>query len=114
MTLDEWRQVQATEPATPNQVGALHHEFKRLGYQDNRWDRPARLGAAAALLHLGQLNSTHDLTMGQAGQLLRALRGYRSRTQLEMRLRQADPLPLAVRQNMATLFAVQWPRLGAS
>jgi hypothetical protein len=107
MTLDEWHQVLATEPATPRQLGAVLHQFERLGYQDNRWDRPARLAAAAALLHLGQLDSTRQLTMGQAGQLLHALQGFRSRAQLETRLRRPDPLPLATRQALAVLLAMQ-------
>lgn len=143
MMLKEWREVQKTTPATQNQRGALHHEFTRLGYQDNRWDRPARLGAAAVLLGLDQLDSLRDLVMGQAGQLLRALQELDSRAELDAAIVPAapagrdrpdapgddasgrpraasrpaarpDPLPLAVRQNMASLLAVQWSRLGAS
>jgi len=112
--LDDWRQLQATEPATPNQLGAVMHEFGRLGYRDNRWDRPARLAAASALLHLERLGSTRELTMGQAGQLLHALQGFRSRAQLETRLRRPDPVPLATRQALAVLLAMQRPSSGGA
>ncbi len=116
MKLDDWRQVQASEPATRNQLGAIMREFERLGYQRSRWDRPARLAAAAVLLGLDQFDSLHDLNLGDAGRLLRILQGFRSRAQLETRLYQsvirADPVPLAVRQNLATLFA--WSRLHSS
>lgn len=47
MNLDEFVRMLATEPATPNQIGAVRVEFRRLGLDSNR---PARLAAAAALL----------------------------------------------------------------
>jgi len=115
MRLDQWHQVLATEPATPNQLGAVMHEFDRLGYQDNRWDRPARLAAASALLHLERpCSTTRELTMGQAGQLLHTLQGFRSRAQLETRLRRSDPIPLATRQALAVLLAMQRPSPGGA
>ncbi len=116
MNRAEFLQKLATEPATPRQLGAVMHEFERLGYRRSTVDRPARLGVAAALLHLEQLGSTHDLTMGEAGRLLHMLQGFRSgsRADLETWLfyrphGRADPVPLAVRGNLATLFA--WSRL---
>ena len=32
MTRDEWRAYVDSAPATPNQVGAIHREFSRLGF----------------------------------------------------------------------------------
>src|ERR1039457_2577915 len=78
MTRDEWGAVLAVEPLTPAQLGAVGHELRRLGFR-GRYDRPARLAASAALLGLGELDSTKSLTMGQAGQLLRVLRGFAGR-----------------------------------
>ncbi len=71
MTRDEYLDVLASEPATAMQVGAIHGEFRRLGYAPR--DRDQRLAGSAAMLGLGQLASTRDLTMGEAGRLLRLL-----------------------------------------
>jgi hypothetical protein len=60
----------ATAPATPNQIGAVQVEFRRLGLDG---DRPARLAATAALLGLDSLSSSSDLSMGQAGYLIHTL-----------------------------------------
>ena len=72
MNRAEYLRMIAIEPATPNQVGAVHGEFRRLGLDG---DRPARLAAAAALLGLDDLGSSRDLSMGQAGYLIHTLRG---------------------------------------
>jgi hypothetical protein len=68
MTRDELNEMLATEPATRNQVGAIHREFERLGFREK--DRAERLSVSAAMLELGSLGSTRDLTMGQAGCLV--------------------------------------------
>jgi len=80
MNLEEWREVQATEPATPKQVGAIRGQFMRLGFGEA--DRAGRLAICAALAGLDQLRSTCDLTIGQAGQLYRRLDGIGSRGEL--------------------------------
>lgn len=82
MTRDEWHQVLATEPATPDQLGAVMGEFRRLGF-DHQADRAERLAACAALLGLDGLDSIRDLVMGQAGQLVHALREVTDRAELE-------------------------------
>jgi hypothetical protein len=70
-TLAEWRHVQETEPATPNQVGCLHGEFARLGFGPA--DRDARLKAAADYRSIDPIHSFTDLRQGQAGQHLQAV-----------------------------------------
>jgi hypothetical protein len=85
MNLDEWRTVQETEPATPRQVGAVMGEFKRLGYGRAHYDRTARLAVTARILGLDVLASTKGLTMGEAGSLMTALRGFASRAALDAR-----------------------------
>jgi len=79
MKLDQWHEVLATTPATPNQVGAIHQEFMRLGFGA---DRAERLAASAALLNLPELKSTVDLNQGEAGYLLRNLQSFRNRGEL--------------------------------
>jgi len=71
VTRDEWNQVLTTEPATPNQRGAVMREFARLGVTD----RTQRLAVIAGLLGLDDLASVHELTMGQAGRLINLLPG---------------------------------------
>jgi len=85
MTIEEWREVQETTPATPNQRGAVMHEADRLGLTH----RTERLRIFAALLDLDELGSVHDLVMGQAGQLLHALQGFDSRAELDAAARNA-------------------------
>jgi hypothetical protein len=80
VTLDEWHAVLATELATPNQRGAIMHEFGRLGFGEG--DRAERLAICAALAGLENLDSTADLTMGQAGQVYRALLDIGDRAEL--------------------------------
>jgi hypothetical protein len=69
-----------TEPATPNQVGVIRREFGRLGLGAD--GRAERLAISAALLGLGGLDSTRDLTMGEAGRLYRMLLDFRHRDEL--------------------------------
>jgi hypothetical protein len=78
VTRDEYLAVLAAEPATANQAGAVMGECERLGLTD----RDERLAVCAAMLGLDELGSVRDLTMGQAGQLVRALRSARSRGDL--------------------------------
>jgi hypothetical protein len=78
VNLAEWHQVLATEPATPNQIGAIHREFARLGVTD----RAERLAICAALLGVDDLGSTTHLVMGQAGQLYAELLGLADRDEL--------------------------------
>ena len=86
MKRDEFVRMLAAEPATPNQVGAIRGEFRRLGLDG---DRSARLAAAAALLGLDSLSSSTDLTMGQAGHLVKTLRSLTGAGQLAAAVRQA-------------------------
>lgn len=76
----------ATTPATRAQVGAIAGEFqRRMGVRR----RDQRLEISAALLHLDGLNSTADLTMGQAGKLLHILRSTPDRAELDRRVEMA-------------------------
>lgn len=72
MTRDEWAAYAEQAPATRNQVGAAHGEFKRLGFRDP-WDRAERLDLAADLLGLDGLDSFNSLTRGDAGMLVAIL-----------------------------------------
>jgi hypothetical protein len=86
---DEWLELAATEPATSDQVGAIHREFARLGYREA--ERAGRLAASAALLCLDGLDSSADLTLGEAGKLVRLLQGFTSRAELAAELSPAVP-----------------------
>jgi hypothetical protein len=81
MNRDEWNQVLETEPATPNQRGAIMDHFRRLGFHPQR-DRAERLATCAALLDLDALGSTAELTMGQAGRLVHILQRTPGRAEL--------------------------------
>ena len=72
MDLAEWHEVLGTEPATRLQVGAIHGEFRRLGYRDP-WNRAARLAVTARLAEREPVEPSKDLTMGEAGPALRVL-----------------------------------------
>jgi hypothetical protein len=74
----EWNHVLDTEPATPNQRGAIMRECGRLGLAD----RAERLAILAALAGIDALGSTADLTMGQAGQLVNLLQHTTDRSAL--------------------------------
>lgn len=80
-TLGEYRARLAAEPLTLNQLGTVHKEFVRLGWP--LADRAGRLALSAILAEYpGKLASTKDLTMGEAGRLIGALRSCRSRADL--------------------------------
>lgn len=79
MTWDEWNAELATRPATPEQVGALAGQFRRLGLEH---DRPRRLAVCAAMLGRDGLASTRGLSQGEAGQLIRLLGGHASAASL--------------------------------
>ena len=70
-----------TEPATRKQVGVVRRELQRLGFAGG--DRAERLAACAALVGRDELDSTRDLTKGQAGQLYRWLLDVRDRGDLD-------------------------------
>jgi len=75
-----------TTLATRTQVGAIHGEFRRLGVRQ----RDERLVISATLLDLDDLGSTSELTMGEAGKLVRILRATRDRAELEQRIDAAN------------------------
>src|ERR1035441_8771002 len=72
MNLTEWHEVLATEPATREQIGAIHGEFRRLGYRDP-WHRADRLPVTARLAECEPIGSSKDLSQGEAGRALRML-----------------------------------------
>ena len=78
--------VLATEPATQMQVGAIHGQFRRLGY--GHADRDRRLAACAALLGLDALDTTTTLTMGDAGRAVRILQSFADRAEMDAALRE--------------------------
>lgn len=78
MTRDEYLTLLDTEPATLNQRGRIMHECDRLGLVD----RTERLAVLAAVLGIDGLDSTADLVMGQAGQLVNVLQRTRDRAEL--------------------------------
>ena len=88
MNLDQRRAVLETEPATSDQVGVVVRQFERLGFTG--YDRAERLALSAALLGLDALDSTKDLTKGQAGKLYRMLLGIGDRDELRAAARIAD------------------------
>lgn len=73
----------ASTPVTRAQVGAILGEYEKR-MRINRRDQ--RLAISAALLGLDDLNSTWDLTMGQAGKLLHMLRATKDRAELDERV----------------------------
>lgn len=60
-----------TDPLTINQLGRIHQEFARLGFGPA--DRAERLRLTAELARSGPLESTKDLSMGEAGRAIGAL-----------------------------------------
>jgi hypothetical protein len=91
MRMEEWHEVLATVPATATQIGAVHGEYRRLGYSDD--DRAAKLAVSAALLDLNGLTSHNELMMGQAGLLLSTLRAIGNRAQLPGLPHARGPVP---------------------
>jgi len=112
---EEWHAVLATESATPTQVGALHGEFRRLGYNEDE-DRAERLAVCATLSGLGELETTSDLTMGEAGRLINLLRQTRDAGELAALLpargeHQGDEVPaveggMTLAQALARVIAI--------
>jgi hypothetical protein len=77
MKLAEWHEQLATRPLTLGQLGAVHGEFRRLGFRPA--DRRERLEITAGLAQIPDgLESTRDLTMGEAGRVVGALRSCRN------------------------------------
>lgn len=73
-TLAEYRARLDREPLTSNQLGRIHREFERLGFTPA--DRAERLRITATLARVpGQLATTKDLTMGQAGRVVGLMTG---------------------------------------
>jgi hypothetical protein len=94
-----------SDPLTPTQLGAVHGEFRRLGF--GRADRAERLAATAVLARVpAGLESTVELTAGEAGRVIRALRECASYADLAARLRQAGPEPRMVTLAEAIRFAI--------
>lgn len=103
--LEEYRARLAVEPLTLNQLGAIHREFERLRYDP--YDRAGRLEISAILAgYPGELATTKDLTMGEAGRLVGALRSCRNLADLYAAARAARPAPRpGWRQFIAALAA---------
>lgn len=78
MNRDERNHVLDSEAATPNQRGAIMRECDRLGLVD----RAERLAILAGLLGVDALDSSGNLTQGDAGRLVRILRNTRERAEL--------------------------------
>jgi len=118
VNLADWHAILASEPATPRQRGAVMREFGRLGFRD--CDRAERLAAAANLLGIANLDSVHDLVMGQAGYLLHVLPEFPDRAALDEEL--APPAPPAQPPRLSTLpheflaayLTWRWPPTPAS
>ena len=78
MTRDDWYAYAESTPLTPDQRGAILGHCDRLGLTY----RPERLAVLAELLELDELESTADLTLGQAGRLVNLLQRTRDRAEL--------------------------------
>jgi hypothetical protein len=77
LKLEDYRARLKTEPLTVNQLGRIRREFERLGFAEA--DRAERLRITSQLAQVpGELATTNDLTMGQAGQVIRILTSCRS------------------------------------
>jgi len=73
----DYRSRLIVEPLTPNQLGRIRAEFGRLGFAES--DRGARLRVTAALAGIpGRIESTKELTEGEAGRVVRVLTGCRT------------------------------------
>jgi len=82
-----------SEPLTLAQLGAIHGEFRRLGYRDP-WDRAERLAVTATLARSGPVTTTKALTEGQAGRVVAALRACPTPAALAARVATPPPPPL--------------------
>lgn len=72
-----------TDPLTANQLGRIHQEFLRLSF-DVRRDRDERLRLTGLLAQSGPIETTNELTMGQAGRAINALIRCRNTQDLYM------------------------------
>lgn len=88
-TLAEYRARLDREPLTGNQLGAIHREFYRLGFHVTA-DRAERLRLTAELARVPSIESTKDLTMGQAGRVVGLLTGCGTARELYA-LTEAEP-----------------------
>lgn len=94
-----------TDPLTATQLGAVHGEFERLGF--GREDRADRLAISAALAgYPGELESTKDLTMGEAGKLIGILRECEDITDLMDPDEPPDEPPVTPWHETVAAFAV--------
>jgi hypothetical protein len=89
MTWAQWCAHAEATPATPAQVHLVHRHFRRLGFGGWHAHRAERLELTARILGLPRLDSTTDLTAGQAGRLLGVLRGIGTRRELYAEIRRA-------------------------
>jgi hypothetical protein len=111
-TLAQYRARLAAEPLTLNQLGAVHREFERLGY--GRVDRVGRLEVSAILARYpGQLPTTKDLTMGEAGRLVGVLRSCRNLEDLDAAVLAERPAPGPGWRQLIAAIAVAWRDLGS-
>lgn len=74
MSREDWYDHIESVPVTGNQLGRIIAEYRRLGLGGAE-DRAGRLAITAALAGTGELDSTRDLTQGQAGRVVHALLG---------------------------------------
>ena len=92
-----------TDPLTLVQLGAIHGEFRRLGFDPA--DRAGRLEVTAALARVsGGIESTRELTMGEAGRVIGALRDCPGRAELAARLAPPPTLAVLIRRVLAAIF----------
>lgn len=119
MNVDDWHAHLAAAPVTVNQRGRIAAECQRLGLTD----RAERLELLAALAGLDELDTTADLTQGQAGQLCGILLRTRDRGELpdltDVDEDQGEDLDPSPRYTLADLLAdltaairATWPDLG--
>jgi hypothetical protein len=95
-----------TDPLTLNQLGSIHREFARLGF-DEREHRAERLRMTAVI---GQapddIDSTKDLLMGEAGRAIRVLRGCRTADDLYAIADGPPARPRWIMRLISSLFTV--------
>jgi hypothetical protein len=109
-----------TEPLTLAQLGAVHGEFRRLGFGPA--DRAERLEVTAGLARAGgPVGSTRELTMGEAGRVIRALIECPDYDALAVLLGEPEPprghgppvtLAEAIRHLVITLFIAAPAEMG--
>jgi hypothetical protein len=90
-TLAEYRTRLDREPLTSNQLGAIHREFYQLGFHVSA-DRAERLRLTAMLARVPSIDSTKNLTIGQAGRVVGLMTGCRTVRELYA-LTEPEPEP---------------------